>query len=250
MGRTIAIGDIHGEIDHLDRLLAKLPALEKDDTLVFLGDYLDRGPASAKVVERVREIERTNKAKVVALRGNHEDAWLQVVEKGWIEFVIPRLNGCLEAKRSFLGEPLAGEDEAPSPEELKILLDGSFFPKDVVEWMKTLPFFYEDEHALYVHAGLLPKDGEFQHPSVTEPKRALLWTRSREFFADYRGKLVVVGHTATRLLPVELSSYTPEDPTDLWAGPSVIAIDTACGKPDGFLTAILLPEKLVYESRD
>src|SRR5512139_1522044 len=236
MGRTIAVGDVHGEIDHLDRLLGRLPRLGADDTIVFLGDFVDRGPKSAEVVARVREVERTSEAKVVSLRGNHEDAWLQVVDKGWIEFVLPRVNGCLEALRSFRGEQPATEDDVPTADEMKALFDGSFLPKDVVEWMRGLPVFYEDEHAIYVHAGLVAKGGRFQHPSETEPKRALLWTRSREFFADYRGKLVVVGHTATKLLPTELSEYTPEDPTDLWAGPSVIAIDTACGKKDGFLT--------------
>jgi serine/threonine protein phosphatase 1 len=47
MARTIAIGDIHGEIEHLDRLLGRLPQLGAEDTLVFLGDYVDRGPKSA-----------------------------------------------------------------------------------------------------------------------------------------------------------------------------------------------------------
>jgi serine/threonine protein phosphatase 1 len=249
MGRTIAIGDIHGEIEHLDRLLGRLPRLQRGDTLVFLGDYVDRGPDSARVVARVREIQQTSDAKVVALRGNHEDAWIQVAEKGWPEFIIPRGNGCLEALRSFTGQPPPGEEEAPSTDELKAMLAASFLPPDVVGWMRELPYFYEDEHAIYVHAGLVHKDKKFEHPSTTEPRRALLWTRDKRFFAEYRGKLVVVGHTATKLLPPELSSFTPEDPTDLWAGPAVIAIDTACGKPGGFLTAVELPAKLCYESR-
>lgn len=261
MGRTIAIGDIHGDISHLDRLLGRLPKLEREDTLVFLGDYVDRGPSSAEVVARVREIQGTSPAKVVALRGNHEDAWIQVAEKGWPEFIIPRGNGCLEALRSFKGQEPPGEDEVPTMEELKEMLTASFLSPDVLSWMRDLPYFYEDEHAIYVHAGLIqkaapsreqrsPSDSrEFEHPSETDPRRALLWTRDKKFFAGYRGKLVVVGHTATKLLPPELSSFTPEDPTDLWAGPAVIAIDTACGKRGGFLTAVELPAKLCYESR-
>ncbi|HTJ80236.1 MAG TPA: metallophosphoesterase family protein [Polyangiaceae bacterium] len=253
MARTFAIGDIHGDLDHLDRLLAKLPPLAADDTLVFLGDYVDRGPKSKEVVLRVREIEARRACKVVCLRGNHEDAWLQVLEAGWPEFIIPRGNGCLETLRSYGGGTVPGEDDPPTTEEMRSMFKGDFFPTDVVEWMKTLPFFYEDEHAIYVHAGLVHKldeqsQGYFPAPADTSPKRALLWTRSREFFTEYRGKLVVVGHTSTELLPVELSSYTPADPTDLWAGPSVVAIDTRCGK-GGFLTAVELPARLVYESR-
>ena len=61
-------------------------------------------------------------------------------------------------------------------------------------------------------------------------------------------KRVVFGHTMTQCLPPELSSYTPEDTTDIWIGPSVIGLDTGCGK-GGFLTAIELPAMRVYESR-
>ena len=62
------------------------------------------------------------------------------------------------------------------------------------------------------------------------------------------GKLVVFGHTATAYLPVELSTYTPEDPLDIWAGPCCVGLDTGAGK-GGFLTAIELPSMNVYESR-
>ena len=55
-GRTFAIGDIHGEIAHLLALWDALPAPGADDTLVFLGDYVDRGPESAEVVRWIREV--------------------------------------------------------------------------------------------------------------------------------------------------------------------------------------------------
>jgi serine/threonine protein phosphatase 1 len=247
-GRTFAIGDIHGDLAALATLFERLPALTSDDTVVFLGDYIDRGPDSAGVVTWVRDFIRTTPAKVVCLRGNHEDAWLQVLEDGWPEFVMPRGNGCLECYRSFKGLPVPHENDIPTPDEYEEMFAGQFFPADVVEWMKTLPFFYEDEHAIYVHAGIKREGDGFPHPSEIEPKRALLWLRDRDFFEHYRGKLVVFGHTTTRTLPNELSTYTPEDPTDLWAGPACVGLDTACGK-GGFLTAFELPAKLVYESR-
>jgi serine/threonine protein phosphatase 1 len=248
MGRTFAIGDIHGDLAALDTLLARLPRATADDTILFVGDYIDRGPCSAEVVARVRDLSKWTPARVVALRGNHEDAWVKVVDEGWPEFVMPRRNGCLEALRSFLGKPQPAEDEMGSAEDIEAMFAGSFFPKDVVEWMRSLPHFYEDEHAIYVHAGLVRKDGVFPHPSEVEPKRALLWTRDRDFFANYDGKLVVFGHTATEDLPEELSGFTPEDPADLWAGPKAIGLDTGAGK-GGFLSAIELPSRLVYESR-
>jgi serine/threonine protein phosphatase 1 len=257
MGRTIAVGDIHGDLDALGRLLAKLPELDAGDALVFLGDYVDRGPRSAEVVARLMELPQRTRAKVVCLRGNHEDAWLQVIDAGWTDFVVPRTNGCLETLRSFKGLPSPAEDEEVTIEELKELAAARFFPDHVIAWMRQLPFFYEDEHAIYVHAGMPRRrspDGAphadlgFAHPSEVEPKRTLLWLRDRDFFANYRGKLVVFGHTTTKQLPPDLSSYTPEDPADLWAGPAVAGLDTGAGK-GGFLTAVELPRRWVYESR-
>jgi serine/threonine protein phosphatase 1 len=247
-GRTIAIGDVHGDSAALDRLLARLPALDGDDTIVFLGDYLDRGPDSAGVVARVRRLVADGPARVITLRGNHEDAWLRVIDDGWIEFLLPRQNGCLECLRSFQGAPPATRADSPTADDFIAMERGGFLPADVVAWLRTLPFFHEDDHAIYVHAGIKRQAGAFPHPSQVDPASALLWLRDKDFFANYRGKLVVFGHTTTPFLPKELSTYTPEDPTDLWAGEACVGLDTGCGK-GGFLTALELPARQVYESR-
>lgn len=249
--RTFAIGDIHGDLEHLEALLGILPRLSADDTLVFLGDYIDRGPDSAGVVRYVRELRHQTPAQVVTLRGNHEDGWLRTIREDWPQFVLPAGNGCLAAMESFLGREVSPHGSYPEAEDFEQFVRGTFFPPDVLDWMDDLPWWYEDEHAIYVHAGL-PNDGQggFLHPSRAEGKdrTALLWLRGRRFFEGYRGKLVVFGHTVTSQLPPELSTYTPEDPDDLWAGPAVIGLDTGCGK-GGFLTALELPEMIVYESR-
>jgi serine/threonine protein phosphatase 1 len=249
-GRTFAVGDIHGDLEALTRVFGYLPSLDADDTVVFLGDYMDRGPDSAGVIKFVRDLAKAGPAKVVALRGNHEDAWLQICDKGWSEFIFPRGNGCYECYRSFVGGPVPGDDDSPEKAELEAMLKGSFLPADVVGWLRERPFFHEDDHAIYVHAGIRrgPGDKDFPHPSKVTPPRALLWLRDVDFFSNYRGKLVVFGHTTTRTLPNELSSYTPDDPTDLWAGPACIGLDTGCGK-GGFLTVFELPAGRVYESR-
>ena len=252
-GRTFAIGDIHGDLGHLRRLMARLPALDARDRLVFLGDYVDRGPDSAGVVRYLMALPQRTPAEVVLLRGNHEDGWLRAVEGSWPQFVLPPGNGCRQTMDSFLGRPPTPPDAGmPSAEEFKQLLTGAFFPPEVLEWMRATLWWYEDAHGIYVHAGLPEsEDGGFLHPSKAqgEQQTALLWLRSKRFFREYRGKPVIIGHTVTRHLPPELSSYTPEDPDDLWAGPAVVGIDTGCGK-GGFLTAIELPTMLVYESRD
>ena len=247
-GRTFAIGDIHGDLASLAKLFGRLPELAADDTVVFLGDYIDRGPDSAGVVAWVREFVHKTPAKVVCLRGNHEDGWLRVASGGWPEFVIPVPNGCLATLRSYRNQTVQ-ENELPTREELLTMQSGEFLPDEVVDWMNALPYWYEDEHAIYVHAGLVERDGRWLHPNETDNPSQLLWVRTMRFFEGYRGKRVVCGHTATENLPPELSSFTPEDPLDLWAGEDVFVIDTGCGK-DGFLTILELPAMKVYESRD
>ena len=243
-GRTFATGDIHGDLDALLRNEAQLPKLDAADTLVFVGDYVDRGPSSAQVIEHLRSLPHQTPAKVVTLMGNHEDAWLRIMTYGWPEFVLPPENGCRETMESYLG-PVEGA--LPEPMQ-QVMLAGSFYPLDVVEWLKALPLYYEDEHGIYVHAGLILQGDKFPHPAAVELPTALLWHRDQSFFRDYRGKRVVFGHTGTQLLPEELSSDTPEDPTDMWAGPCTIGLDTGCGK-GGFLTTIELPSMQVFESR-
>jgi serine/threonine protein phosphatase 1 len=248
VARTFAVGDIHGDLDALERVFSAMPELEADDTVVFVGDYVDRGPKSAQVIAFIRKLSKKGPAKVIALRGNHEDAWLRVVDVGWPEFVTPPGNGCLAAMRSFTGGPAPEPDAVPRADERGTLQTGAFFPEDVVAWMRTLPHWYEDEHAIYVHAGLPRGKSGFTHPSKVDTPAALLWLRDEDFFRNYRGKLVVFGHTATAYLPVELSSYTPEDPMDVWAGPCCVGLDTGAGK-GGFLTVVELPAMRVYESR-
>jgi serine/threonine protein phosphatase 1 len=247
-GRTFAVGDIHGDLVALTKTIDKLPPLDERDTLVLMGDYVDRGPKSAQVIDFVRrELPKRVPGKLVCLRGNHEDGWLRVASGGWPEFVIPIANGCLATLRSFRDQP-CGEAEIATREELATMQQGDFLPNDVVDWMNALPYWYEDEHAIYVHAGLVEQDGKWLHPSETANPTQLLWVRTMRFFEGYRGKRVVCGHTATENLPPELSSFTPEDPLDMWVGENVCVIDTGCGK-GGFLTALELPAMKVYESR-
>jgi serine/threonine protein phosphatase 1 len=249
-GRTFAIGDIHGDLEQLMALLARMGPIGRGDKVVLLGDYVDRGPMSRQVMSFIRDELPKTGAEIVALRGNHEDAWLRVYDDGWDGFVLPPGNGCLACVRSFTGGPPASLLDQPRDDrEWEQLLTGSFFPDDVLEWMRSLPHWHEDDLALYVHAGLPRVNGAFLHPSLVDNPAVLLWTRTLDFFKEYRGKTVIVGHTVTSLLPPELSWYSPEDPDDLWAGERVIALDTGCGK-GGFLTAIELPELFVWESRE
>jgi serine/threonine protein phosphatase 1 len=249
-GRTFAVGDVHGERAALERLLLRLPPLDAGDTLLFIGDYVDRGPESRQVVDLVRlELSRRTAAKLVTLCGNHEEAWLKTVAGGGPGFVMPPGNGCLATFRSYAGGAVAGDGGLPSSlEEMKALFSGSFFPPEVLAWMRALPYYHEDEHAIYLHGGLPPVGGGFAHPREYPDPSVLVWCRSKEFFTAYRGKRVVFGHTPVRHLPQGHSEHTPGDAADAYVKGDVVGIDTGCGR-GGFLTAVELPGLVFHESR-
>ena len=246
MRRTFAIGDIHGEPTHLERLLGRLPTMTADDTVVFLGDYLDRGPDSRRVIEMVVALPSQIPAKVVSLMGNHEEAWLRSLKSPEPGFLLRPDNGCFQALQS-----LADCGQASDLEQAGMLLQPTkWFPAWIHQWMESLPLYYEDEHAIYVHAGLDGEGEVWHHPKDGRP-RNLLWCREPDFFRGYNGKRLCFGHTITSELPVDHLSWFGkilDDPSDVWFRGDLVGLDTACGK-GGYLSAIELPSAKVYASR-
>lgn len=250
--RTIAVGDIHGDLAALESLLSKLPALHPRDTLVFLGDYCDRGPDSRQVIARIRALEASAAHRVVVLRGNHEDTWARIFVAPNPGFLLHRGNGCFATWRSFAGRPPAHPEASVSDRDLLAMLDVStWLPAETVDWMATRPAWFEDEHAIYVHAGLdLDPDGDaWLHPSQGREK-PLLWSRDPDFYRRYRGKRVVFGHTRTRDLPNDHLGFFRsmiEASDEVWCRGDLVGLDTGAGM-GGVLSAISLPDLTVYTS--
>ncbi len=254
--RTFVIGDIHGDSGALDRLLSRLPAPNPDDTVVFLGDYVDRGPDSKGVVERVRAYCRAARHKTITLRGNHEDKWLRSNKEPDIPYLVQIGNGCGATYRSYTGGKALVEEESLDMSELPKMLEvPSWFPADVRAWMDALDLWYEDEHAIYVHAGLDGEGHDWKHPRDSNEK-SLLWMREPDFFAHYQGKRVCFGHTPVKELPLPPGDLGPcavrragcNDATDVWFRGDLVAVDTGSGK-GGFLSAVELPSLTVYDSK-
>jgi predicted MPP superfamily phosphohydrolase len=77
---TIAIGDIHGNVAALEDLLEQVTCdLTANDAVVFLGDYIDRGPSSKACIDRILDFRSRSNVKVVTLLGNHEDRLLRTL---------------------------------------------------------------------------------------------------------------------------------------------------------------------------
>ncbi|MCZ7677803.1 MAG: metallophosphoesterase [Sandaracinaceae bacterium] len=248
--RTFAIGDIHGELDQLRALIAKLPPLDGDDSLVFLGDYLDRGPRSEEVVRVVRAFARELGCQVVALRGNHEDAWLRVIDRGWPEFVFPR------PQRLPGDAALLHGRRAPEPRG-----DGAAGGARRALLGVVLP---RRRGRLDARAALLAR-GRARHlrargPAPRQRRRVPPSERGR---SEDRAPLDAHGELLPRLprqarhrrahqdrdAAARALDLHPRRPDRHVGGECVVALDTGCGSQDGFLTALELPAMTVYESR-
>jgi serine/threonine protein phosphatase 1 len=217
-----AVGDIHGCLKALKDLLGKLPLVEGDEVL-FLGDYIDRGPESRQVVDFLLKEKRPNWR---FLRGNHEQLILD-----WLSDANPHaganwlLNGGYQTLAAYV--PKEDLDEVHGEGEEKMLKRS--IPTAHVEFFKSLPFFYETKDVYFCHAGV-----DLDKPLKRQSPDDLLWIR-KKFLLDVRPtpKLIVHGHTPVAAVEVERDR---------------INIDTGCVY-GGLLTALSLPGKKVYQSR-
>jgi len=219
-----AVGDIHGRLDLLDRLLITIAedvavTSPSQVSVVFLGDMVDRGPDSRGVVDRLAAgpPDCLAGAEWVCLRGNHEEAMLDFLADSstggqWFPW------GGLETVRSYVGDAVMGDWRGDMGEAQLNLR--RHVPMAHRRFLEHLPMKHHIGDYLFVHAGIKPGVGlDNQHPAD------LLWIR-HEFLDDIRwhGRMVVHGHTPDRQPQVR---------------PNRIGIDTMAYE-SGVLTALAL----------
>ncbi len=174
MGKIFAIGDIHGYFDKLHTLMALLEVNKEKDILIFLGDYIDRGPQSMDVVEYLIRLSQ-NGYHTVFLKGNHE-AMLQ-----------DYLNG--QDKTTFLLN--GGNNTLESYGQHIDRFKNFIIPPSHIKFFQSLLLFYETDLYIFVHAGLVPKV-----PLNQQQEKDLLWIRDPFINSTYDfGKTVIFGHT-------------------------------------------------------
>ena len=224
--KIFAIGDIHGCHGKLVTLLARIPIDKRSDTLVFLGDYINRGPDSRKVVDTLLSL-RADYAHVVFLRGNHEQALLEYAATGDLE-VLPALRAMgVEATLASYGASARGlPGLACMPQDHRDFLHSLEFSHVACNYLFTHADFDEEKLAL---AGARPDALAAQRFA----EAGLLASRrlGQEIIAD-TGYTIVFGH-----LPFE----APLVMTDR------IGIDTGAVY-GGVLTAVELPALHFYHA--
>jgi len=195
--RAYAVGDIHGRLDLLDELLAKIEAdaagrRAAQNVVVFLGDLIDRGPQSAQVIERLRTW-KPHDATTIFLCGNHEEVLLRVLAgeptilADWLKF------GGVECLASY-GLSATELDDQGEPAALAAVK--AAIPAEHQSFLASFADTFRFGDYLFVHAGIRPG-----RELIAQEQKDLRWIR-HPFLDDAtdHGFVVVHGHTITEAI--------------------------------------------------
>jgi serine/threonine protein phosphatase 1 len=191
--------------------MEKIPIDDANDTLVFIGDYIDRGPHSVEVVDYLLQLKK-RLSRIVFLKGNHEDM-LEKFLSGADRYTY-LLNGGQKTLDSYLKcTPQSGLHP---------------IPPDHLGFYKSLRLYYETTDFIFVHAGLRPRVS-----LERQDTEDLLWIRDKFINTKYDfGKRVIFGHTPLKRPLVE---------------PNKIGIDTGAVYGNT-LTCVQLPELVFFDA--
>lgn len=199
----LVIGDIHGCLKSLETML-EVTSPTREDLIVTLGDYVDRGPDSKGVIERLLELKKTH--NFVHLMGNHEIQMIRALETR-------------QDRERFLSGLCGGQDTLDS-------YGGGFedVPDEHWDFMRNAELFHELEDHILVHAGV-----EANLPVDQQDQETYYYQRFYSQERHQSGKTVVCGHTIQGDLPTNLGYAVCLD-TCAYGGGWLSALDVDSGK--------------------
>jgi serine/threonine protein phosphatase 1 len=232
MSRILMISDIHGCIKQFNELLDVIKYIPDEDKLILLGDYVDRGPRSKETVERVKEL--VDNYNVIALRGNHDQRLVDLIRTD-SEMIQTKFleHGGIQTLRSYCDFITDNIDDELFKQARQYIRDRFY---SHIEFIESLPFYHEDLHHIYVHAGLNPKYTNWRE----QPEYDFMYIKG-EFHHSrpLTDKPVIFGHTRT----IEL-----HDSSDIWFGQNKIGIDGGCAY--GMQLNCLIYDEGIYYAAD
>ncbi len=227
--RVLAVGDIHGMYEKLIKLMEKIRFLPDEDLLIFLGDYIDRGPDSVKCLQYVYGLQQQYPDSVVCLMGNHE-----VMMTSYFMEKTGRYHDLIgDYAVSWLGN---GGREALR--ELNSLDSGK--REELVKWVTDLPVKFRYEEFFFCHAGVDPNV-----PLEAQNEFEMLWKR-RGWREQYRGaETIVVGHTPVQKLKTWNGKRVPKPQ---FLTNQIIMCDTGAYMDGGRLSCVDVLSRKVWQS--
>ncbi len=213
------IGDIHGHFSKLKNLFDQLADyINPDDVLIFLGDYIDRGPESFEVIEFLIRLSKLYKS--VFLTGNHEDMFIRYMNRKDFANNFFRNGGEFTIK-SYMRN-----------------MNGMILPQSHIDFFNRLKLYYEADDFIAVHAGLNPEVEDMARQSRDD----LIWIRSEFYMSGKRWpKTVIFGHTPTPYMHKSDSVFIDRDA-------NIIGIDTCAMLSDHPLSCIRWPDRKLFRA--
>ena len=168
MALIYAMSDIHGYYDLMEENLKLVDLENKENKLILLGDYIDYGPDSSRVLYKIKDLMEICSGQVIALKGNHETMFLEFLEsKDYDVWGLEWLGADKDftTSYSFISEGIKNEirsigKESKNPMESSFQIarlikeDIKRGHKDLISWLKGLPLYHEEEKQIFVHAGI------------------------------------------------------------------------------------------------
>jgi serine/threonine protein phosphatase 1 len=234
MSKTYAIADLHGRFDLLEMALACIvERAEPPTTLVMLGDYIDRGPDSRKIIERLMAGLGRDGWRLICLKGNHEDIMWQTCRR------LPDVDWWL---RNGGGATLLSYGQQEGDQA-----DVTIVPALHLDWVEQLPLMYVDRHRVFVHAGIDPNC-----PLDQQDAEKMIW----KIYPDDDGgghgqRHVVHGHHQHAHGPIFKRNRTNLDTLAWYTGRLAIGVfeDAAPGGPIEVLEVYGEPFDKILSSR-
>ncbi|WP_163652109.1 metallophosphoesterase family protein [Listeria sp. PSOL-1] len=228
MKPIFAIGDVHGEITLLDRILENWQ--KEKQTLLLVGDLIDRGENPGAVLKRIKKL--SEEAEVIVLKGNHEQMLLDWLAAPTEKMAYYISQGGMETIQTLLTHTI---EEKVTPDELaeRVKEDA----QDLIQFVQKLPLYYEVGKYVFVHAGV---DLTLSDWHDTNPKD-FLWIREPFLFGQNKtGKVFIFGHTPVQNLHNDNHIWISEDQTRLDIDGGAVF--------GGSLNAVVVEEKMITDS--
>lgn len=167
MAEIYAMSDIHGFYESMQMNLQIINLMNTENKLIFCGDYIDYGPDSCKVLYQIKDLMQKYPSQVIAIKGNHETMFLEFLYADETDiWTIEWLSTDKEfaTVKSFIPEASKAQIEQIKleyeyPDYLfhaaKIIKNEIFnYHKPLIHWMSQLPYYYETDTQIFVHAGI------------------------------------------------------------------------------------------------